>query len=76
MLSRLKDVKESVMLADGMPTPYLTYLFDLIYFIHFNNVLVTDVVTKVRCYWPIFYFTLFYLMLYGHLLLRQLYSVG
>ena len=45
MLSRLKAVKESVMLADGMP-----FLFILVYFIHFNNVIVTDVdVTKIRC---------------------------
>ena len=29
MLSRLKAVKESVMLADGMPTLFLTYLCGL-----------------------------------------------
>ena len=48
MLSRFKVVKESVVWADGVPTPYLTY-YDL--FHSLNNVLVTDVnATKVRCY--------------------------
>ena len=58
MFSRLKAVKESVMWQMACQPPFLTYLFG--YFIHFNNVTVTDVeVTKVRCYWPIFYFILF-----------------
>ena len=49
MLSRLKAVKESVVLADGMPTSFFNLLFSL--FIHFNNAIVTDVdVTKVKIY--------------------------
>ena len=39
MLSRFKDVKESVMLADGKPTPYLTYY--LIWFISLSNTIPT-----------------------------------
>ena len=53
MLSRLKDVNESVMLAcwHMICQPHFTYLFGLFHLFLIINVIVTEVdATKVRCY--------------------------